>query len=213
MKNRKSPQKYPYGYGYQAALIKLAHDVRPKKGEFDTFKTLVSFVNKDTGTAYPSKKALAEKSLAGERTVIRHIQALEALGLIQAVGYRGGGHGRATDWKFALPAWTTVEVYTAKMAELIKNNPAILSNNPAILSSYPAILADQPDRTINKQRDDEERASRPHGLSTNGLRLCPATNQPKTFTEFCKGVTYGEARKLWDDAEICAEPVEEFAAE
>lgn len=43
----------------------------------------------------------------------------------------------------------------------------------------------------------------------DGLRLCPETNQPKTFTDFCRVFNYGEARKLWDEAEITApSPVE-----
>lgn len=178
-----------------------------------TFMLIVERVNKDSGQAFPSVTYLAENQNAGKRTISRHFAALEALGLIECIAYREGGHGRSKVWKFPLPAWTSAAVYHAKMAGLIKKNPAILSNNPAILSTYPAIMAPQQDRTINKQEGNEERASRPQGLSTDGLRLCPATQQPKTFTEFCNGITYGEARALWNQAEICAEPAEGFAAE
>ena len=56
----------------------------------------------DGGNIYPGVALLAIKTSDSERNVRRLIGDLEATGLIKAVAYRQGGHGRATNWRIDL---------------------------------------------------------------------------------------------------------------
>lgn len=51
---------------------------------------------------HPGVRRLAAKTSDSERNVRRLLKDLEELGLIVAVAYRGGGHGRATHWRIDL---------------------------------------------------------------------------------------------------------------
>ena len=56
----------------------------------------------DGANVRPGVALLALKTSDSERNVRRLIGDLEATGIIKAVAYRRGGHGRATNWRIDL---------------------------------------------------------------------------------------------------------------
>jgi hypothetical protein len=139
--------KFPYGIEYKTAVEIMANKRGLKSGPMGAVRALLSFLNKETGHAYPAKATLAARIGGGERTATRHCRTLESMGIIEAVAYRNGGHGRSTVWKFTAPAWAKPEHYKgANLAGYQDINPAKLSNNPAK-------LADQPDKNLIRTGD------------------------------------------------------------
>lgn len=61
---------------------------------------LADHADHDGRNAHPGVDLLAWKTDLDRRTVQRHLRALEALGLIEAAAYAGGGYGRATLYHF-----------------------------------------------------------------------------------------------------------------
>lgn len=85
----------------------------PKPLKF-TLLALADHADHDGRNAYPGVGLLAWKLGDDRRTVQRSLRKLEAMGIIEAVAYTKGGHGRATVYT----------IHTEKGVKLPPRNPA-----------------------------------------------------------------------------------------
>ena len=69
---------------------------------------LVSFINRETGLAWPSQKRLADMSGLSERTVMRTLQELEIAGYI--LKEKGNGRGKNNRYSFNFESHQSAEV-------------------------------------------------------------------------------------------------------
>ncbi len=200
-----------YGFKYRDALIETAEIVGLKFGPMSVLKCLVKHCNPETGTAYPSKETLSIVGGQGLRTVKRHLRTLEDAGIIEAIAYATGGHGRATVYKFGLSAWATPRAPKkgAKMAWLKEEREtygANLSTYRAILSTYRAKMAHQPDKKEIETEGGRDPAGRGAGPD-DAEGVCPEGSGnavAKAFRRVKPGEhypTYLDKRNRWEKEE------------
>lgn len=195
-------------------IVKLtATELGVRNSALMVLNTLLDCMTYNTEQARCSRAKLMIKIGRTEKTVKVALKELRDVGIIYPVAYPQGGAGRCPVYMFRVTPnavrfynsnKTGEKIYPLTKCALIEKGGKNFQKEGKKIPER-GVKITPPSKVSSLNKGNEERASRPHGLSTDGLRLCPATNQPKTFTEFCKGVTYVEARTLWDGAEICAE--------
>lgn len=143
----------------------------------------------ETRVARPGLKLLAIESRVDRSTVQRALSKLEELGEIEAVAYRSGGHGKATEWAILVGP----EMYETTIAEeqgLRSATPAkggTSHNKGGTSHEKGRTLPPQPERTEDEPNDGSPKGSHPDLLGALKESLSPARDDEEVF-EFWRRV-------------------------
>lgn len=100
--------KKPYGPQYKDAVRMWAISRGAKNSKINVLTAILTYCNSQTGEAFPGNKLIMEgAAVTSKQTLNDALRWLKGQGIIRAIAYETGGHGRAVTWAFGLPPWTT----------------------------------------------------------------------------------------------------------